>query len=39
MVQAAGYEPIIIEYLKAGWTRPLLDDLLAIDAIVKKRPV
>ena len=29
MVQAAGYEPTVIEYLKAGWTRPLLDDLLA----------
>jgi len=29
MVHAAGYEPTVIEYLKAGWTRPLLDDLLA----------
>ncbi len=29
MIQAAGYEPTVIEYLKAGWTRPLLDDLLA----------
>jgi arsenate reductase len=29
MVQAAGYDPTVVEYLKAGWTRPLLDDLLA----------
>jgi arsenate reductase len=29
MVQAAGYEPTVIEYLKAGWTRPLLEDLVA----------
>ncbi len=29
MIRAAGYEPVIIEYLEVGWTRPLLDDLLA----------
>ncbi len=29
MIRAAGYEPAVIDYLKAGWTRPLLDDLLA----------
>jgi arsenate reductase len=29
MVRAAGYEPTVIEYLKAGWTRPLLDELVA----------
>ena len=29
MIRAAGYEPTVVEYLKAGWTRPLLDDLLA----------
>ena len=29
MIRAAGYEPTVIEYLKAGWTRPLLTDLLA----------
>ena len=28
MIHAAGYEPTVVEYLKAGWTRPLLDDLL-----------
>jgi arsenate reductase len=29
MIRAAGYEPSVVEYLKAGWTRPLLDGLLA----------
>jgi arsenate reductase len=29
MIEAAGYAPEVVEYLKAGWTRPLLDDLLA----------
>jgi arsenate reductase len=29
MIRAAGYQPTVVEYLKAGWTRPLLDDLLA----------
>jgi len=29
MVQAAGYSPDVVEYLRAGWTRPQLDDLLA----------
>jgi arsenate reductase len=29
MIRAAGYEPAVVEYLKAGWTRPLLTDLLA----------
>lgn len=28
MIRAAGYEPIVIEYLKSGWTRQQLDDLL-----------
>ncbi len=28
MIRAAGYEPVVIEYLKAGWTRPQLEDLL-----------
>jgi arsenate reductase len=28
MVEAAGYGPQVIEYLKAGWTRPQLKDLL-----------
>lgn len=29
MIRAAGYAPTVVEYLKAGWTRRLLDDLLA----------
>ena len=29
MVQAAGYEPEVVEYLQAGWTKPQLQELLA----------
>jgi len=29
MIEAAGYRPHVVEYLKAGWTRDLLDRLLA----------
>ncbi len=29
MIRAAGYEPVVIEYLQTGWTRPQLDGLLA----------
>ncbi|PVM88582.1 arsenate reductase (glutaredoxin) [Caulobacter endophyticus] len=29
MVQAAGYEPDVVEYLQAGWTREQLTDLAA----------
>lgn len=29
MVREAGHEPTIVEYLKAGWTRKQLSDLLA----------
>ena len=29
VLAAAGYEPIIIEYLKTGWTRPQLQGLFA----------
>ncbi|PZR35714.1 arsenate reductase (glutaredoxin) [Caulobacter segnis] len=29
MVRAAGYEPEVVEYLKAGWTRDQLRDLAA----------
>jgi arsenate reductase len=28
MVRAAGYEPEVVEYLKAGWTKARLKDLL-----------
>lgn len=29
MVKAAGYEPEVVEYLQAGWTKPQLQELLA----------
>lgn len=29
IIRAAGYAPSVIEYLKAGWTRPQLEDLIA----------
>lgn len=29
MIRAAGYEPTVVEYLKTGWTRPQLEELLA----------
>ncbi|MBO9576970.1 MAG: arsenate reductase (glutaredoxin) [Sphingobium sp.] len=29
MIEAAGYDPTIIEYRTAGWTRPQLEGLLA----------
>ena len=28
-IRAAGHEPTVVEYLKAGWTRAQLEDLLA----------
>ena len=29
MIRAAGYEPTVVEYLKTGWTRQKLEELLA----------
>lgn len=29
IIEAAGYRPIVIEYLKTGWTRPQLQGLFA----------
>jgi arsenate reductase len=29
MIRAAGYEPVVVEYLKAGWTRQKLEELLS----------
>jgi arsenate reductase len=29
MIEAAGYAPTVVEYRQVGWTRGLLDDLLA----------
>jgi arsenate reductase len=28
LIEAAGHEPTVVEYLKAGWTKPQLQDLL-----------
>ena len=28
MIEAAGYAPTVVEYVKAGWTRPRLDRIL-----------
>jgi arsenate reductase (glutaredoxin) len=28
MIRAAGYEPEVVDYMKTGWTRPLLVELL-----------
>ena len=33
MIQAAGYAPIVIEYLETGWTKPQLQALLAVMAL------
>lgn len=30
MIEAAGYAPTVIEYLKTGWTKPQLQALLAV---------
>jgi arsenate reductase len=29
MIEAAGYVPRVVDYRQTGWTRPLLDELLA----------
>ncbi|MDB5706704.1 MAG: arsenate reductase [Sphingomonas bacterium] len=29
MIEAVGYAPVVIDYRTTGWTRPLLDELLA----------
>ena len=29
MIQAAGYQPKVVDYMKTGWTRELLETLLA----------
>jgi fused signal recognition particle receptor len=37
MIAAAGYAPSVVEYVKAGWTRPQLEEILAeIKAAYKK---
>jgi arsenate reductase len=29
MIQAAGYAPQVVDYMRTGWTRPLLQELMA----------
>ena len=29
LIRAAGYDPVVVEYLTVGWTRPQLEALLA----------
>ena len=29
IIKAAGYEPMVIDYLKVGWTRPQLEELFS----------
>lgn len=36
IIRAAGYEPIVIEYLKVGWTRPQLLALFAAAGITAR---
>ena len=35
LIRAAGYEPIVVDYLQTGWTRCQLEELLAA---MQKRP-
>ncbi len=37
IVQAAGYEPTIIDYLKTGWTRPQLLALFAAAGLTARQ--
>ncbi|WP_114228453.1 MULTISPECIES: arsenate reductase (glutaredoxin) [Sphingomonas] len=29
MIEAAGYEPTVVDYVKVGWTRPQIEEILA----------
>ncbi len=35
VIEAAGYKPIVIEYLKEGWTKPQLLGLFAAANLIK----
>ena len=37
IIQAAGYQPVVIEYLQEGWTRPQLLALFAAAAITPRQ--
>ena len=36
MIRTSGVEPVIIEYLKSGWTRPQLLGLFAVAGITPR---
>lgn len=36
IIRAAGYSPVLVEYLKAGWTRPQLQGLFAAAGITPR---
>lgn len=37
MIEAAGYKPEVIEYLKAGWTKKQLKDLFAAAGLTPRQ--
>lgn len=37
MIEAAGYKPEIVEYLKAGWTKKQLKELLAAAGVTARQ--
>ena len=36
MIEAAGVKPVVVEYLKAGWTKPQLKELFAAAGVYPK---
>jgi len=36
MIEAAGYVPTVVEYLKTGWTRPQLQALFAVARVTPR---
>ena len=36
LIQASGYEPVVVEYLEAGWTEPQLQGLFAAAGLTPK---
>ena len=37
IIEAAGYRPTVVEYLKTGWTRPQLESLFAAMSITPRQ--
>jgi arsenate reductase len=36
LIEAAGYRPTVIEYLRTGWTRPQLEGLFAVAGLTPR---